>query len=185
MQTCQQIQHNQLLGKKLKSKNQSIQHRRDMIAIQTVYEAVLEWEKQIPEKQRQDKVTRLVAEEWEKQGGRGITVSKLNLYRYLKNESFSTRYTRYALMLIPAITAAMPVEIARRFGLSDKPTEHEIVASAIKECSEAHQAKLLGAPVQKLKKEVLEAQIALSEMLPKELSAPIVAFLTGFVQQCF
>ncbi len=55
----------------------------------------------------------------------------------------------------------MPIEIARKHGLKHGLTETELVANAIKECSEAHQAKLLGAPLQKLEREIREAAIAL------------------------
>ncbi len=40
----------------------------------------------------QDHVAQLVAEQWEKQNGRGISVNKQNLYRYLKNEGGSEKY---------------------------------------------------------------------------------------------
>ncbi len=109
----------------------------------------------------QEHVAQLVAEQWEKQNGRGISVNKQNLYRYLKNESGSEKYTSYVMQLSGAIADAMPIEIARKHGLKRGLTESELVAQAIKECSEAHQAKLLGAPLQKLEREIREAAIAL------------------------
>lgn len=60
-------------------------------------------------------------------------------------------------------------------GLSNASTEAELVASAIKECSEAHQAKLVGAPLQKLEKEIREAAIALFNMLPADAAGPLLA----------
>ncbi len=87
----------------------------------------------------QELVAKLVAEQWEKQNGRGISVNKQNLYRYLKNESGSEKYASYVMQLSGAIADAMPIEIARKHGLKRGLTESELVAQAIKECSEAHQ----------------------------------------------
>lgn len=91
----------------------------------------------------QDHVAQLVAEQWEKQNGRGISVNKQNLYRYLKNEGGSEKYTSYVIQLSAAIADAMPIEIARKHGLKHGLTETELVANAIKECSEAHQPSYL------------------------------------------
>jgi hypothetical protein len=75
-----------------------------------------------------------------------------------ENEAGSEKYTAYVMQLSGAIVAAMPIEIARKHGLSNARTEAELVASAIKECSEAHQAKLLGAPFKSLKKRFVKRQ---------------------------
>lgn len=80
-----------------------------------------------------------MAEEWAKVDGRGIAVNKQNLFRYLKNEGGSEKYTAYVMHLSGSIIAVMPVQIARKHGLSNASTEAELVANAIKECSEAHQ----------------------------------------------
>lgn len=135
--------------------------------------------------QAQEQVARLVAEEWKRSGGKGITVNKLNLFRYLRNESGSEKYTAYVMKLSGAIVAAMPIEIARKHGLSKARTEAELVASAIKECSEAHQAKLLGAPIQKLEKEIREAAIALFNMLPADAAGPLLASISAVAPQLF
>lgn len=169
---------------KLKTKNQYSPRRRDGMQCQKVYAAVQEWESMIPGK-AQDAVSQLVAEQWEKQNGRGISVSKQNLYRYLKNENSSEKYTGYVIQLSTAIADAMPIEVARKYGLKRGLTETELVASAIKECSEAHQAKLLGAPVQKLEREIREAAIALFNLLPSDLAGPLLASLAAVAPQCF
>lgn len=169
---------------KLKTKNQYSPRRRDGMQCQKVYAAVQEWESMIPGK-AQDAVAQLVAEQWEKQNGRGISVSKQNLYRYLKNENSSEKYTGYVIQLSTAIADAMPIEVARKYGLKRGLTETELVASAIKECSEAHQAKLLGAPVQKLEREIREAAIALFNLLPSDLAGPLLASLAAVAPQCF
>lgn len=81
----------------------------------------------------QDHIAQLVDEQWRKQNGRGINVNKQNLYRYLKNESGSEKYTSYVMQLSGAIADAMPIEIARKHGLKRGLTESELVAQAIKE----------------------------------------------------
>ncbi|MGL5968829.1 MAG: toxin YdaT family protein [Kluyvera sp.] len=168
----------------LKTKNQYSPRRRDGMQCQKVYTAVQEWESMIPGK-AQDAVAQLVAEQWEKQNGRGISVNKQNLYRYLKNENGSEKYTGYVIQLSTAIADAMPIEVARKYGLKHGLTEKELVASAIKECSEAHQAKLLGAPVQKLEREIREAAIALFNLLPSDLAGPLLASVAAVAPQCF
>lgn len=168
----------------LKTKNQFVATRRDSIRSRIIFEAVREWESTLPG-QAQEKISQLVAEQWAKTGGRGIAVNKQNLFRYLKNESGSQKYISYVMQLSGAIIAAMPVQIARKYGLSNAKTEAELVASAIKECSEAHQAKLLGAPLQKLEKEIREAAIALFNMLPAETAGPLLASISAVAPQFF
>jgi len=168
----------------LKSKNQIEPQRRDNMKRLSVFEAVRVWEKTLPG-QAQETIARLVAEEWQRIGGRGITVNKLNLFRYLRNDGGSEKYNRYVMHLLPAIAAAMPIEIARKFSLRSGKTEAELVASAIKECGEAHQAKLLGAPVHRLEKEIWEAATSLYAMLPREISEPALALLSTLAPQCF
>lgn len=168
----------------LKTENQYLPRRRDGMQCQKIYAAVQEWESTIPGK-AQDVVAQLVAEQWEKQNGRGISVNKQNLYRYLKNENGSEKYTAYVIQLSTAIADAMPIEVARKHGLKRGLTETELVASAIKECSEAHQAKLFGAPVQKLEREIREAVIALFNLLPSDLAGPLLASVAAVAPQCF
>lgn len=184
MQSLTYEHHNQQNSVQLKTKNQFEPRRRDSIRHRNIYGAVREWESTVPG-QAQEWIAQLVAEHWFKQGGRGITVNKQNLFRYLKNEAGSAKYTSYVIQLAGAITSAMPVEIARKHGLSNQKTESELVASAIKECSEAHQAKLLGAPVQKLEKEIREAAIALFNMLPADAAGPLLASISAVAPQFF
>ncbi|WNN70369.1 toxin YdaT family protein [Kluyvera cryocrescens] len=168
----------------LKTKNQYSPCRRDGMQCQKIHAAVQEWESTLPGK-AQDAVAKLVAEQWEKQNGRGLSVNKQNLYRYLKNENGSEKYTGYVIQLSTAIADAMPIEVARKHGLKHGLTETELVASAIKECSDAHQAKLLGAPVQKLEREIREAAIALFNLLPSDLAGPLLASVAAVAPQCF
>ncbi len=176
--------HNQQPRLTLKTKNQNAGHRRDGIKHRAIRDAVQEWELTLPG-QAQERIAGLVAERWEKQGGRGITINKQNLFRYLKNETNSAKYTAYVMQLAVAIGEAMPLEIARRHGLRNGMTEAELVARAIKECGEAHQAKLLGAPLQKLEKEIREAAIALFNMLPSDVAGPLLASIGAVTPQFF
>ncbi|WP_312320102.1 toxin YdaT family protein [Atlantibacter hermannii] len=176
--------HNQRLVVPLKSQNQNEPRRRDSVHHQAIFAAVREWESTLPG-QAQRKIALLVDDQWRQQGGRGITVSKQNLFRYLKNENCSAKYTSYVMQLAPAISAAMPIEIARKHGLRSGKTEKELVASAVKECSEAHQAKLIGAPLSKLEKEIREAAISLFNMLPADAAGPLLASISAVAPQCF
>lgn len=172
------------LSVQLKTQNHYESRRRDAIRHKTIFNAIREWESTLPG-QAQEKISQLVAAQWTREGGRGIAVNKQNLFRYLKNEGGSEKYTAYVMQLSGAIVAAMPVEIARKHGLSNARTEAELVASAIKECTEAHQAKLLGAPLQKLEKEIREAAIALFNMLPADAAGPLLASISAVAPQFF
>ncbi len=184
MQSVTYQHHSQLVNAPLKTENQFKTHRRDCTQHRVIFAAVREWESTLPG-QAQERIAQLVAEQWAKADGRGIAVNKQNLFRYLKNEGGSEKYTAYVMQLSGAIVAAMPVEIARKHGLSNARTEAELVASAIKECSEAHQAKLLGAPLQKLEKEVREAAIALFSLLPADAAGPLLASISAVAPQIF
>lgn len=180
--TYNHLRHN--IQGTLNSENQIKPFRRDSIRHRAVFAAVREWESALPGK-AQEKIAQLVAEKWATDGGRSIVVNKQNLFRYLKNEGGSEKYTAYVMQLSGAIIAAMPIEIARKHGLSNARTEAELVASAIKECTEAHQAKLLGAPLQKLEKEIREAAIALFNMLPADAAGPLLASISAVAPQFF
>ena len=184
MQTIGINHPNQFTAIPLKSKNQIEPRRRDNMKRMAINTAVSEWEKTLPG-QAQEQIARLVAEEWKRTGGKGITVNKLNLFRYLRNENGSEKYNRYVMQLAPAISSVLPIEIARTYGLRSGKTEAELLAAAIKECSEAHQAKMLGAPLQRLEKEIWEAATSLYAMLPKEISEPALSLLSTLAPQCF
>ncbi|MGN2428593.1 toxin YdaT family protein [Klebsiella electrica] len=176
--------HTSHVSVQLKSENQYSLRRRDSMKSRTIFEAVQEWEATLPGR-AQDTIALLVAEQWVKQNGRGISVNKQNLYRYLKNEGASQKYTSYVMQLSSAIADAMPIEIARKHNLKRGLTETELVASAIKECSEAHQAKLLGAPLQKLEREIRDAAIALFNLLPADVAGPLLASISAVAPQYF
>ncbi|ARC40437.1 hypothetical protein A6J81_06755 [Citrobacter braakii] len=184
MQTISFKNHTPTMVRTQKTKNQFSVCRRDWMKCKKIWVAVREWESTLPG-QAQERIAQLVAEEWVKADGRGISVSKQNLFRYLKNEGGSEKYTAYVMQLSGSIIAAMPVQIARKHGLSNASTEAELVANAIKECCEAHQAKLIGAPLQKLEKEIREAAIALFNMLPADAAGPLLASISAVAPQLF
>ena len=148
----------------VKSQNQFKPQRRDGIHHRVILAAVREWESTLPG-QAQERIAQLVAEEWAKVDSRGITVNKQNLFRYLKNEGGSEKYTAYIMQLSGSIIAAMPVQIARKHGLSN--------------------ARLIGAPLQKLEKEIREAAIALFNMLPADAAGPLLASISAVAPQLF
>lgn len=184
MQSITFENHTSHVPVQLKSENQYLPRRRDSMKCRVIFEAVQEWESTLPGR-AQDTIAQLVAEQWEKQSGRGVIVNKQNLYRYLKNEGASEKYTCYVMQLSAAIADAMPIEIARKYHLKHGLTETELVASAIKECSEAHHAKLVGAPMHKLEQEIREAAIALFNLLPADVAGPLLASISAVAPQYF
>lgn len=109
MQTISFENHTPVMSMQLKTENQYLPRRRDGKKCRAILAAVQEWESSLPGR-AQDHVAQLVAEQWEKQNGRGISVNKQNLYRYLKNEGDSEKYTSYVIQLSAAIADAMPIE---------------------------------------------------------------------------
>lgn len=171
-------------GQRVISENQYEPRRRDGIKHRALFDAVREWESTLTG-QAQEDITQLVAEQWSQRGGRGITINKLNLFRYLKNEDGSSKYTRYALQLAPVIADVMPIEIARKYGLKQGKTKFELVADAIKECADAKQAALLGAPLRELEKEIREGIESLVRLAPPDRWAAVMASAAAVFSGCF
>ena len=92
MKTISFENYTQDMAVQLKTKNHYSLTRRDRQKCRAIFAAVQEWESSLPGR-AQEHVAQQVAEQWEKQNGRGISVNKQNLYRYLKNESGSEKYT--------------------------------------------------------------------------------------------
>ncbi|MFB0711439.1 toxin YdaT family protein [Buttiauxella noackiae] len=184
MQTLAFQNHSIQLQQKVISKNQSTTGRRGSMKCADVRNAVSAWEATLPGK-AQETIAQIVVAEWHLRGGKGLNLSgslqnaKQNLFRWLENPRGSEKYERYVATLLPVIADVMPIEIARHFGLKQGMTEAELVANAIKECSEAHHAKLTGSPVEKLEKEVREAAEALLRLLPIETMAQVASGLAA------
>ncbi|MEI7407940.1 toxin YdaT family protein [Pectobacterium aroidearum] len=171
----------------LKSRNQS---RQSVSAHAAVRDAVDAWQKTLPGK-AQEAIALLVVEEWRRRGGRGLQLgdsarnNKQNLFRWLDNPFNSKRYAGYIEQLAPVIADVMPIEIARQYGLKKGKTKAELVATAMKECSDAHQAKLLGAARHVLEKEVKEGIESLMRLMPPDSWGPVLSSVSAVLGQCF
>jgi len=173
--------------RKLISKNQSVFTNRGGIKFAAIREAMNVWQESLPGKS-QETITTLIVSEWHRRGGKGLNLSgslqnaKQNLFRWIDNPRNSEKYERYVSTLLPVIADVMPIEIARQYGLKQGLTDVELVANAVKECGEAHHAKLMGVPIKKLEKEVNEAIETLLKMLPVESIAQAISGLTAIAQ---
>ncbi|MFJ5389475.1 toxin YdaT family protein [Pectobacterium sp. CHL-2024] len=171
----------------LKSRNQS---RQSVSAHAAVRDAVDAWQKTLPGR-AQEAIALLVVEEWKRRGGRGLQLgdsarnNKQNLFRWLDNPFNSKRYAGYIEQLAPIIADVMPIEIARQYGLKKGRTDPELVATAMKECSDAHQAKLLGAARHVLEKEVKEGIESLMRLMPPDSWGPVLSSVSAVLGQCF
>lgn len=171
----------------LKSRNQS---RQSVSAHAAVRDAVNAWQKTLPGK-AQETIAQLVVDEWHRSGGRGLHLgdsarnNKQNLFRWLDNPFNSKRYAGYIAQLAPVIADVMPIEIARQYGLKKGKTDPELVATAMKECSDAHQAKLLGAARHVLEKEVREGIESLMRLMPPDSWGPVLSSVSAVLGQCF
>lgn len=151
-----------------------------------IRDAVRAWNKATPGA-AQDHISQLVASEWMARGGRGLLLAgskhntKQNFFRMINDPG--PKNDKSLMQLIPIIIDVMARDnekVAREFGLVAK-TEAELVADAMRECAEAHQAKLLGHPIQRIEKEVREAAEALLRFLPTESIAAVVTSLSAMV----
>lgn len=186
MQSITYVHNTQQAARQLKSQNQIEPRRRDRSKARILFDAVKEWEAMLPGKNQQDDIAALVAERWLANGGRGISVNKQNLYRYLKNENGTDKYTSYVMQLAPTIISALPLDIAKKYGWRrNEKTGPELVADSIKEDGEAHQAVLLGLPTGVQVKELLESIYAKAAMLPSDIAGPLLATLSAMAPQCF
>lgn len=149
-----------------------------------IREAVKAWQKATPG-QAQVHISQLVAKEWLARGGKGLLLvgsehnTRQNFFRMINDPG--PKNDKNLMLLIPVITDVMSRDnekVAREYGLLAK-TEAELIADAMKECTEAHQAKLLGQPVQRIEKEVREAAEALLRFLPTESIAAVVTSLAA------
>ena len=162
--------------------NQSVPRNNSKLT--RIREAVRAWQKATPG-QAQVHISQLVAKEWLARGGRGLLLAgsehntKQNFFRMINDPG--PKNDKGLMLLIPVIIDVMARDnekVAREFGLVAK-IEAELIAEAMKECTEAHQAKLLGQPIQRLEKEVREAAEALLRFLPTESIAAVVTSLAA------
>lgn len=177
-------QHNTgFMASPMISINQSVP--RNTSKLTRIREAVRAWQKATPGK-AQIHISQLVAKEWLARGGRGLLLvgsehnTKQNFFRMINDPG--PKNDKNLVMLIPVITDVMArdnEQLARQFGLVKGKTKEELIAEAMKECTEAHQAKLLGMPIHRLEKEVREAAESLLSFLPTESIAAVVTSLAA------
>lgn len=127
-------------------------------------------------------VAALIAEEWRRDGGKGLDIptdphrQMQKIFRWLDGE------TEYAAenvrLLTPAIMAVLPLEFRTRLA----PQEDTIsrIAAAMKECAEAKQAVLLGAPEHQKLKEVSEGIASLFRLMPDQVG-PLMTIVTSML----
>lgn len=161
MQSLTYQQSTNLYRPCLISKSQEV--NKETKQLMHIREAVRAWQKSTPG-QSQVHISQLVAKEWLARGGKGLLLAgsehntKQNFFRMINDPG--PKNDKGLMLLIPVIIDVMARDnekVAREFGLVAK-TEAELIAEAMKECTEAHQAKLLGQPIQRLEKEVRKLQ---------------------------
>jgi hypothetical protein len=132
----------------------------------------------------QDVVSALIVEEWREQGGEGIDFpadlsrSRQKLFRFLDNRFDSENYRENVRLLTPAIMAVLPIEYRTR--LAPQNDTMSLIASAMKECSEAKQAVLLNAPEHQKLKEVSEGIASLFKLMPEQIG-PLMTMVTSML----
>lgn len=134
--------------------------------------------------QGQDVVTMLIVNEYREQGGVDITFpedlsrQRQKLFRFLDNRFDSDQYRENVRQLTPAIMAVLPVEFRTR--LAPQNDTMSLIASAMKECSEAKQAVLLDAPEHQKLKEVSEGIASLFRLMPEQVG-PLMTMVTSML----
>ena len=130
----------------------------------------------------QEFVAALIAEEWRRAGGQGLGIptdparQMQKIFRWLDAD---TEYAQANVRLLtPAILAVLPLEYRSRL----VPQEDTIsrIAAAMKECSEAKQAVLLGAPEHQKLKEVSEGIASLFRLMPEQIG-PLMSMVTSML----
>lgn len=132
----------------------------------------------------QDVVAALIVEEWRQRGGEGINFpadisrQRQKLFRFLDNRFDSERYSENVRQLTPAILAVLPLEFRGR--LAPQEDTMARIAAAMKECAEAKQAVLLGAPEHQKLKEVSEGIASLFRLMPEQVG-PLMTIVTSML----
>ncbi|MEL5344806.1 toxin YdaT family protein [Serratia nevei] len=175
-------------GQRLSSGNQSSVRRRT-VKPDAVRQAVEEWQSTLPGR-AQETIAKLITDEWFRRGGKGLQLGDIernnrqNIFRWLDNPNRTEKYAGYVLQLAPVIADVMPIEIARKYELKQGKTKLELVADAIKECADAKQAALLGAPLRELEKEIREGIESLVRLAPPDRWAAVMASAAAMFSGC-
>ena len=127
-------------------------------------------------------VAGLIAEEWRRTGGQGLEIptdphrQMQKIFRWLDG---NTEYAAENVhLLTPAIMAVLPLEFRSR--LAPQEDMMSRIAVAMKECAEAKQAVLLGAPEHQKLKEVSEGIASLFRLMPDQVG-PLMTIVTSML----
>lgn len=149
-----------------------------------IREAVIAWQKATPGK-AQVYISQLVAAEWISRGGRGLLLAgsehntKQNFFRMINEPG--PKNDKGLMQLIPVIIDVMARDnerIAREFGLVTGKTKDELLADAMKECSEASRSVLLNEPEHQKLKEVSEGIASLFRLIPEQVG-PLISMVNS------
>lgn len=130
----------------------------------------------------QEFVAALIADEWRRTGNDGLVIptepqrQMQKIFRWLDAD---TGYAQANVRLLtPAILAVLPLEYRSR--LVPQEDIMSRIAAAMKECSEAKQAVLLGAPEHQKLKEVSEGIASLFRLMPEQVG-PLMSMVTSML----
>ncbi|MCL9671539.1 toxin YdaT domain-containing protein [Citrobacter sp. MNAZ 1397] len=127
-------------------------------------------------------VAALIADEWRRTGNDELVIptepqrQMQKIFRWLDAD---TGYAQANVRLLtPAILAVLPLEYRSR--LVPQEDMMSRIAAAMKECSEAKQAVLLGAPEHQKLKEVSEGIASLFRLMPEQVG-PLMSMVTSML----
>lgn len=132
----------------------------------------------------QDVVAALIIGEYREKGDcaidfpEDISRARQKLFRFLDNRYESEQYRENVRLLTPAIMAVLPLEFRSR--LAPQEDTMSRIAAAMKECAEAKQAVLLGAPEHQKLKEVSEGITSLFKLMPEQVG-PLMTMVTSML----
>ncbi|CZY67677.1 regulatory protein CII from bacteriophage origin [Enterobacter hormaechei] len=146
-----------------------------------IRDAVRAWASAID---NQDVVSALIINEYREQGGIDITFpedisrARQKLFRFLDNRFGSDLYRENVRQLTPAIMAVLPLEFRGKLTPADDVMSR--ISAAMKECMEAKQAVMLGAPEHQKMKEVSEGIASLFRLMPDQVG-PLMTMVTSML----
>ncbi|MGS3469168.1 toxin YdaT domain-containing protein [Citrobacter farmeri] len=127
-------------------------------------------------------VAALIVEEWRETGGSGLDIPTDSHRQMQKVFRWIDGDTEYAAnnirQLTPAIMSVLPLEYRNR--LAPQNDTMSLIATAMKECSEAKQAVLLNAPEHQKLKEVSEGIASLFRLMPEQVG-PLMTMVTSML----
>ncbi len=127
-------------------------------------------------------VAALIAEEWRSSGSEGLSIptdshrQMQKIFRWIDGDTdYAAENVR---LLTPAIMAVLPLEFRSKLVSADDMVSR--VSVAMKECMEAKQAIMLGAPEHQKLKEVSEGIASLFRLMPDQVG-PLMTMVTSML----